>query len=159
MHATVEKNVLVLICWMVIMRKPVLPMKFKDVFGMVSCFVKSCLCVCILIPHVFLIGCLNCYARDTVNPVKGKTMHDLHQDTVKKAAYLKEHGFNMMEVWECQIKRELERDEEMKEYFNQYEMTDPLEPRHALYGGRTNAARLYHHCEGDEKIRYAIMLE
>ena len=102
---------------------------------------------------------MNCYARDTVNPVKGKTMHDLHQDTVKKATYLKEHGFNLMEVWECQIKRELERDEEMKEYFNQYEMTDPLEPRHALYGGRTNAARLYHHCEGDEKIRYAIMLE
>ena len=86
-------------------------------------------------------------------------MHDLHQDTVKKATYLKEHGFSVMEVWECQIKRELERDEEMKEYFNQYEMTDPLEPRHALYGGRTNAARLYHHCEGDEKIRYAIMLE
>jgi G:T-mismatch repair DNA endonuclease (very short patch repair protein) len=72
-------------------------------------------------------------------------MHDLHQDTVKKATYLKEHGFNVMEVWECQIKRELERDEEMK--------------GHTLYGGRTNAARLYHHCEGYEKIRYAIMLE
>ena len=94
-----------------------------------------------------------------MNPVKGKTMHDLHQDTVKQATYLKEHGFNVMEVWECNIKRELERDEEMKEYFDRYEKTDPLEPRHALYGGRTNAARLYHHCEGDEKIRYAIMLE
>jgi hypothetical protein len=42
MHAMVGKNVLVLICWMVIMKKPIPPMKFKDVFGMVSCFVKSC---------------------------------------------------------------------------------------------------------------------
>jgi hypothetical protein len=72
--------------------------------------------------------------------------------TLEKATYLKDHGFNM-------IIRELERDEEMKEYFEQYEMTDPLEPRHALFGGRTNAARLYHHCEEDEKIRYAITLE
>ena len=71
---------------------------------------------------------MNCYARDTVNPVKGKTMHDLHQDTAREATYLRDHGFNIVEVWECQIGRELERDEEMKEYFEQYEMTDTLEP-------------------------------
>lgn len=40
-------------------------------------------------------------------------MHNLHQDTMEKATYLKDHGYNMVEVWECQIKRELEHDEEL----------------------------------------------
>ena len=42
----------------------------------------------------------------------------------------------------------------MKRYFDQYEAVEPLEPRDAFFGGRTNAAKLYHQCEGDEKIRY-----
>jgi hypothetical protein len=41
----------------------------------------------------------------------------------------------------------------MKTYFDQNDLVDPLEPRDALYGGWTNAAKLYHECEGDEKIR------
>ena len=59
-----------------------------------------------------------------------------------------------MEMWECALKRELEEDEDMKHYFDHYHLTDPLEPRDALYGGRTNALKLYHRCEGDEQIKY-----
>ena len=58
-----------------------------------------------------------------------QTMHDLHQATMQKALYLKERGFNVVEVWECDIKRELEQDEEMRRYFDNYDLTDPLEPR------------------------------
>ena len=81
-------------------------------------------------------------------------MHDLYMATVEKAQFLKDQGFNVVEVWECEIKRELARDEEMKEYFDHYEAVEPLEPRDAFFGGRTNAARLYHQCEEDEKIKY-----
>ena len=80
-------------------------------------------------------------------------MHDLHQATVEKTEYLKSQGYNVSEVWECAINRELANDEGMKLYFDQYDLVDSLEPRDALYGGRTNAAKLYHECEGDEKIR------
>ena len=59
-----------------------------------------------------------------------------------------------MEIWECDVKRELKQNEEMKYYFDHYHIADPLEPRHALYGGQTNAAKLYHCCQGDEQIRY-----
>ena len=88
-----------------------------------------------------------------MNPVKGKTMHDLHQTTLEKTEYLKSQGYNVIEVWECGIKRELADDEDMKRYFDQYDRVDSLEPRESLYGGRTNASRLYHECEDDEKIR------
>ena len=53
-------------------------------------------------------GCLNCYARGTVNPVTGKTMHYLYMATVEKTSYLRGRGFNMIEMWECEMKRELE---------------------------------------------------
>lgn len=87
-----------------------------------------------------------------MNPVKGKTMHDLHQATVEKTEYLK-RGYNVVEVWECAIKRELAGDDDMKHYFDRYDVADPLEPRDALYGGRTNATKLYYECEEEEKIR------
>ena len=80
-------------------------------------------------------------------------MHDLHQATMERTEYLRSQGYNVMEIWECTIKRELVNDEEMKYYFDNYGRTDPLEPRDALYGGRTNAAKLYHKCNETEKIR------
>ena len=85
-----------------------------------------------------------------------QTMHDLHQTTVQKTLYLKEQGFNVVEVWECDIKRELEQDEEMRRYFDNYDLTDPLEPRDAFFGGRTNAAKLFYECEEGEKIRCVV---
>ena len=67
-------------------------------------------------------------------------MDELYQATVEKTEYLKRNGYNVVEMWECDMKRELEEDEAMKHYFDHYHFTDPLEPRDALYGGRTNAS-------------------
>ena len=104
--------------------------------------------------HVlFFVGCLNCYARDTINPVNGKTMQQLHEDTLEKICYLKEQGFHVVEMWECELKKEMERDEDMKRYFEEHELVDPLQPRDAFFGGRTNAAKLFHECKEDEEIR------
>ena len=88
-----------------------------------------------------------------MNPVSERTMHDLHMDTVKKICYLREQELNVVEMWECDLKRELEENEEMRCYFEEYDLVDPLEPRDAFFGGRTNAAKLLHECEGQEKIR------
>ncbi|XP_028393192.1 uncharacterized protein LOC114517603 [Dendronephthya gigantea] len=99
-------------------------------------------------------GCTKCYSRETVNSVNGRTMHELHQATSEKITYLKSQGLNVVEVWECEINRQLESNPEMKVYFNNYDVVDPLEPREAFYGGRTNAAKLFHECQGAEKINY-----
>ena len=74
-------------------------------------------------------------------------MHDLHQTTVQQTLYLKERGFNVVEIWKCDVKRELEQSEEMKSYFDNYDLTDPLETRDAFFGGRTDSAKLFHECE------------
>ena len=67
---------------------------------------------------------MKCYVPDTVNTVNGKTMHDLHQATVQKTMYLKDHGCQVVEVWECDIQRELEQNEDMKRYFDTYDLVD-----------------------------------
>ena len=58
------------------------------------------------------------------NAVCHQTMYDLHQATVQKTLYLKAQGFNEVEVWACDIERELEQDKEMRRYFDNYNLTE-----------------------------------
>ena len=88
-----------------------------------------------------------------MNPISQKTMEQLYKDTVRKVNYLKKHDFRVVQKWGCELEKELEEDEEMKQFFEQYEIIDPLQPRDAFYGGRTNATKLFHECQGNEKIK------
>ena len=80
-------------------------------------------------------------------------MGELYNDTMRKVNYLENHGFVVVQKWECALKKELEEDEEMKRFFDEHKIVDPLQPRDAFYGGRTNATKLLHECQGDEKIK------
>ena len=99
-------------------------------------------------------GCSKCYARETKNPVTGNTMGELYEKTLQRRQYLNEQGYTVVEMWECQLKKQLAENEEMREHFDNQNITEPLEPRHALFGGRTNATRLFHKAEEGEKIKY-----
>ena len=99
------------------------------------------------------LGCPECYKnREGVNSNNQKTMEQLYKDTMRKVKYLKDQGFKVEQKWECELKKELEQDGEMKQFFQDHEIVDPLQPRAAFYGGRTNAAKLFHQCQGNEKI-------
>ena len=76
-----------------------------------------------------------------------------YNNTLKKVNYLESHGFVVVQKWECELEKEKEEDEEMKRFFDEHKIVDPLQPRDAFYGGRTNAAKLFHECQGDEKIK------
>ena len=76
-----------------------------------------------------------------MNPISQKTMEQLYKDTVRKVNYLKKRGLEVEQKWECELQKELEEDEEMKQFFEEYEIIDPLQPRDAFYGGRTNDVR------------------
>jgi hypothetical protein len=81
-------------------------------------------------------------------------MQDLYVETKKKVQYLKKEGYNIVEKWECDLKRELNEDGEMRRHFEEHSLVDPLQPREAFFGGRTNAAKLFHKCENGERIKY-----
>ena len=80
-------------------------------------------------------------------------MEELYIETLKKVNYLENHGFEVVQKWECELKKELEEDEEMKRFFDEHKIVDPLQPRDTFYGGRTNATKLFHECQGNEKIK------
>ena len=105
----------------------------------------------------YSLGCPTCYDRCTVNPINGKTMQDLYEDTLSKVCYLKEQGLNIVEMWECDLKKKLENDDGMRCYFEGHSLIDPLAPRDAFFGGRTNAAKLFYECKDQEKIRLVII--
>ena len=102
---------------------------------------------------IFYTGCQSCYDKETVNPVNGKTMLELYEGTKEKVRYLENQGLRVIEKWECQLRKEMEHDEEMHRYFEEYELVDPLQARDAFYGGRTNATTLFYECQDDEEIR------
>ena len=81
-------------------------------------------------------------------------MEQLFEDTLEKVCYLRDRGYHVEEMRECDLYKQMEQDEEMKRYFEEYEIVGPLQPRDAFYGGRTNAAKLFHECQNDEEIRY-----
>ena len=83
-------------------------------------------------------------------------MEQLYKDTARKVKYLRECGFEVEQKWGCELVKEMEENEEMKRFFEEHELVDPLQPRDAFYGGRTNAAKLLHECRDDEEIRYAL---
>ena len=102
----------------------------------------------------FLSGCPECYKdREAVNPISQKTMEQLYKDTIRKVKCLKDNGFEVKQKWGCELKKEMEQNGEMKRYFDEYELVDPLQPREAFYGGRTNASKLFHQCQGNQKIK------
>ena len=101
------------------------------------------------------LGCPECYPkRDTKNPgADNMPMEELYKNTQRKIKWLKDQGYEVVEKWGCTFKKELEQDEGMKQFVKDRGFVDPLQPRDAFFGGRTNAAKLLHECQGNEKIK------
>ena len=57
-------------------------------------------------------------------------------------------------MWECDYRRQLARNRRMAQYTKDLNLPDPLVPKDALRGGRTNAVKLYHKCSQGERISY-----
>ena len=104
---------------------------------------------------LFVLGCPECYPkRNTLNPgADNKPMEKLYEDTQRKIKYLKDRGFEVVEKWGCAFKKELKQDAELKQFVKDHGFIEPLQPRDAFFGGRTNATKLLHECQGNEKIK------
>ena len=106
------------------------------------------------IPLLFL-GCPKCYPkRDTINRGAGNIpMEELYMKTQRKIKWLKDQGYEVVEKWGCTFKKDMEHDEGVKQFVKDAGFVDPLQPRDAFFGGRTNAAKLLHECQDNEKIK------
>ena len=51
-----------------------------------------------------------------VNPVNGKNLDDLYHHTKEKIQYIKEQGYNVVKMWECQWCASIKRDPELSRF-------------------------------------------
>ena len=83
-------------------------------------------------------------------------MTSVYREHTERINYLKSKLPNVIfnEIWVCQINNKLQSDKNLKEFSKQIEYRDPISPREALFGGRTNAIKLFYNCNDHERIRY-----
>ena len=97
-------------------------------------------------------GCPNCYKPNIINSKNQKDMGTLNDLTIEKRETIKNAGYNHVSTYECQLNKNKEFQKFAKNFTQ--EIVEPLNPRDAFYGGRTNATKLLYNFKENECGRY-----
>ncbi|KAJ8909914.1 hypothetical protein NQ315_014921 [Exocentrus adspersus] len=104
-------------------------------------------------------GCQLCFKNGRDEPMEDdptQTLNTRYETTVAKLERLRNFGYNVTEIWECEFKRQLQQNKELCSYDENHALlvSTPLNPREAFYGGRTGNTHEYYKCKYGEKIKY-----
>ena len=104
----------------------------------------------------FTHGCPTCYPNrhEPHGRHFDRTMQDVYETTQQKIQRLKELGYTVVQMWECEWARLKDTSSDIRTFVDHLQFTAPLNPRDAFCGGRTNAVKLYHHVTPTQKIHY-----
>ena len=97
-------------------------------------------------------GCPKCYRPNIINTKNQKDMGTLNDQTIEKRDTIKNAGYNHVSTYECQ----LAKNKDFQKFATNFtqEIVEPLNPRDAFYGGRTNATKLLYNFKDNECGRY-----
>ena len=97
-------------------------------------------------------GCRTCFKPETYNPWRRQSMGYVYKETQERSHFIKTQVKNFVEIWEHEwddiFKNNLDG---IQDIIKELDVKPALRPRDALYGGRTNAAKLYHECSSKQK--------
>ena len=102
-------------------------------------------------------GCPLCYDGNLKHPLqKDLKFHEVFEKHLKRVSTLKKKIPNLCEIWEHYYDERVKNDPEFKEFVTNLDIEKHknIEPRDALFGGRTEGFRTYHKTSSDEKIHY-----
>ena len=105
-------------------------------------------------------GCRRCYPRErdiktSVNA--DRTLNEVYTATCVKMQTLRSEGYTVVEMWECEWRQLLgDPTSAARQFVKTLELLDPLQPRDAFFGGRTEAVALYAQADEtkEEQIHY-----
>lgn len=100
-------------------------------------------------------GCPKCFpSKRESHPIRKSdwSLEEIYEQTKKKERELLNKGYNVVTIWECECDKEVKENEDLKEFLKDLEIVEPLRPREAFFGGRTNAVKLHHAAAEGEKI-------
>ena len=83
-----------------------------------------------------------------------RTMQDVYETTQQRTQTLRAEGYTVVEMWGCDWISLKDSYPDIRTFVANLQNTEPLNPREAFCGGRTNAVKLYHHVTSSQKIHY-----
>jgi G:T-mismatch repair DNA endonuclease (very short patch repair protein) len=60
------------------------------------------------------------------------TADEAYQRTATRKICIERRGYTVVEKWECELNRELKANPEMKEFFDNVKIVDPMDPREGI---------------------------
>jgi len=82
-------------------------------------------------------------------------MWEVREVTKERIAKLRSlAGVNVVEMWGCEWDQYKKENPDCAAFVARLNITERLNPRDAFFGGRTNAAKLYHAVSNTEQIKY-----
>ena len=104
----------------------------------------------------FTHGCPTCYPNRHETHVRhfDRSLQDVYESAQQKIQRLKQRGYTVVQIWECEWNRLKDTSLDIRTFVAQLQFIEPLNPRDAFCGGRTNAVKLYHHVTPSQKIHY-----
>ena len=89
-----------------------------------------------------------------LHPQTRQTADQLYEATINRQKYLEGLGYKYISIWECEFRKQIEDNPELKHFQANLDIEERLYPRNGFMGGRTNAVKLYHKIKDNEKIKY-----
>ena len=101
-------------------------------------------------------GCPRCYSSGTYNSVQQMYQFSVQARHRDRLSYIRTNmpDYKIVEMWECDWTKLTTNDDNVKDFLKSAEVSEPMNVRESLYGGRTQAFKLYHLCDDNEKIKY-----
>ena len=87
-------------------------------------------------------------------PHNGKSAQELYSATIKREQHLRDLGYTVVSIFECQFRNQMASDQELSTFADTVSIQGRLDPRDAFFGGRTNALRLHFKKSDDEVLKY-----
>ncbi|XP_043268101.1 uncharacterized protein [Venturia canescens] len=102
-------------------------------------------------------GCLRCYPTNRdLKQSDGLSMHERFEKTVIIRNRILSGNHNLKEIWECEYDQMIKENTRMSSFLCNHPLvrTDPLDPRDAFFGGRTENMVTLYDANDMEQIRY-----
>lgn len=101
-------------------------------------------------------GCPKCFSSSQYSVQFQKcfgTIYRQHSQRIEEIKRLMP-DHKVVQMWECDFKNKMKSDNTLSYFIEVNKYVNPINPRDSLFGGRTNAIKIYKKCEQNEKIKY-----
>ncbi|XP_053718831.1 uncharacterized protein LOC128757511 isoform X1 [Synchiropus splendidus] len=104
----------------------------------------------------FFHGCPSCADPQAVCPLRGRPYGEFYSATMEREQTLKSnHEVRLITIWEHEWRSLQQSCDDLRDFLLDFDTPEPLNPRNALYGGRTSALKLRYTTKPGEKVFYA----